>query len=260
MDTIVFYTPDCTRKMCKGTEMAKDIFKRLETKYLLTKEQYRGVRKALEPYMRDDEYGLSKITSIYYDTPNYDLARESMEKPVYKEKLRLRAYGQVTPESTVYLELKKKYDGVVYKRRISLSYSEADLYLKRGIYPDTDSQIMKEIDYFFKYYDATLPTYVEYMRIASFAPENPDIRITYDTDIKVKYNEGCLLNGKDAKPITSDDTVLMEIKAPGAMPLWLTRALSDHKVYPHSFSKYGTACGQLTMTVDEGEKICWKTF
>ena len=240
--------------------MAKDVFRRLETKYILSKEQYESIREALKPYMTDDEYGLSKIISIYFDTENYDLARESMEKPVYKEKVRLRCYGQATSESKVYLELKKKYQGVVYKRRIALSYAEADLYLKKGIYPDTDSQIMKEIDYFFKYYKSIRPTYIEYMRIASFCNDNRDIRITYDKDVKVKFDEGCLMNGRDAERVLDEDKYLMEIKAPGAMPLWLTKALTDNKIYPGSFSKYGAACKRLKMTYKEGEDICWTAF
>ena len=163
--------------------MSKDIFKRVEVKYLLSREQYDELMGKLEPYMVQDEYGLSSISSFYYDTPRYNIVRESLEKPVYKEKFRLRSYGEMKEGSKVFLELKKKYKGVVYKRRVSLSFEEAKAYLEDGVYPDTDSQILREIDYFLKFYDTSVKNYVEYNRIALYGKENKEIRITFDSDI-----------------------------------------------------------------------------
>ena len=163
--------------------MAEGIFKRLEIKYLLSEDQYIKLRKRLAHYMQDDEYGLSTISSIYYDTDNYDVIRTSLEKPEYKEKLRLRVYGEVKPDSTAFLELKKKYDGVVYKRRITLKLNEALNYLNNGIYPSKDSQILREIDYFIKYYRPTKKTYIAYDRIAMYGLKDPDLRITFDKEI-----------------------------------------------------------------------------
>ena len=222
--------------------MAQDIFKRVEVKYLLNEEQYEEMMKRLEPYMQIDEYGLSTISSIYYDTDTYDVARKSMEKPVYKEKLRLRVYGEVKDDSTAFLELKKKYKGVVYKRRISLPYKEAEDYLVRGIYPKKDSQILREIDYFIKFYHPSTGTLIRYDRIAMFCKNNKDIRITVDKNIRTRFNERHLSNSEDTESILKEGEHLMEIKVPGAMPMWLTKILSDLKVYPHSFSKYGSAC------------------
>ncbi len=223
--------------------MAQSIFKRVETKYLLTKEQYTMVRNFLGAYMVEDGYGLTTICSIYYDTENYDLIRTSLEKPVYKEKLRLRAYGDVTEDSNVFLELKKKYKGTVYKRRIQLPLFAAEDYLEKGIYPsEYDSQILKEIDYFMKFYKPTRCTFVSYDRIAMYGRDNPEIRITFDTNIRTAFDCASLLNRVTGENILGKDEYLMEIKVPGAMPLWLAHILSDLKVYPVSFSKYGTAC------------------
>ena len=222
--------------------MAGNIFERVEIKYLLTKEQYDGLLVKLEPYMQVDEYGLSTISSIYYDTANYDLIRTSMEKPVYKEKLRLRAYGDITKDSMTFLELKKKYDGVVYKRRVSLPMKVASDYLERGIYPEKyDSQILREIDYFIKMNRPATGTLIAYDRVAMFGKEDKELRITFDKNLRASFDKMNLLTAKEEKPITKPDEYLMEIKVLGNMPLWLTSALTGLKIYPHSFSKYAEA-------------------
>ena len=191
--------------------------------------------------MQDDEYGLSTISSIYFDTDNYDVIRTSLEKPVYKEKLRLRVYGKVTGNSNAFLELKKKYEGVVYKRRITLKLKDAMDYLNKGIYPAENSQILKEIDYFLKMYKPTRGTYIAYDRIAMYGLEDKDLRITFDKDIRVAFDRTSIEPPDDVKPVTKEGERLMEIKVQGAMPLWLTEALSELKIYPVSFSKYGMA-------------------
>ncbi len=191
--------------------------------------------------MQDDEYGLSTISSIYFDTDNYDVIRTSLEKPVYKEKLRLRVYGKVKDDSKAFLELKKKYEGVVYKRRVVLTLKEAMDYLNKGIYPVEDSQILREIDYFIKMYKPTRGTYIAYDRIAMYGLEDKDLRITFDKDIRVSFDRNSIVPPEDVKPVTKEGERLMEIKAQGAMPLWLTSALSELRIYPVSFSKYGMA-------------------
>ena len=222
--------------------MAGNIFERVEIKYLLNKEQYDALRLKLEPYMQVDEYGLSTISSIYYDTANYDVIRTSMEKPTYKEKLRLRAYGTIKKDSTVYLELKKKYDGVVYKRRVALPIKVAADYLERGIYPkESDSQILREIDYFVKTNHVTRGTLIAYDRTAMFGKEDKELRITFDQNIRTSFDKTDLLDEKEEKPVIKENEYLMEIKVLGAMPMWLTGALTELNIYPHSFSKYAEA-------------------
>ncbi|MCR4728324.1 MAG: polyphosphate polymerase domain-containing protein [Lachnospiraceae bacterium] len=222
--------------------MAQCIFKRLEIKYLLSEKQYNQITDRLSSHMEVDEYGLSTISSIYYDTENYDIIRTSLEKPEYKEKLRLRTYGEVKDDSVAFLELKKKYDGVVYKRRITLPLKEAEDYLNHGIYPSKDSQILREIDYFIKMYKPTGRTYVAYDRIAMYGIEDESLRITFDKNIRTAFDRGSLRSGKEGSPVIKEGERLMEIKASGAMPMWLVNILSDLKIYPVSFSKYGTAC------------------
>lgn len=222
--------------------MAQEIFKRKEIKYLLTREQYTALRERIAPYMQVDEYGLSRISNIYFDTDNYDLIRESLDKPFYKEKMRLRAYGRITADSPVFLELKKKYDGIVYKRRVKLSLSEAKDFLFEGKLPDADSQVLYEIKYFMDFYKPEKATFISYDRVAMFGKEDPNLRITFDENLRVAFDRGDIQSGREGRRILDEDEYLMEIKVNSAMPLWLTRALSELSIFPTSFSKYGRAC------------------
>ena len=130
---------------------SNNIFERVEKKYLLSNKDYELLKEKLLPFMKMDHYGLHTICNIYFDTENYELVRNSIEGPVYKEKLRLRSYGTPTDNSAVFLEIKKKYKGVVYKRRVSMTLEETKRYLKHGIHPSTANQILKEIDYFIEF-------------------------------------------------------------------------------------------------------------
>ena len=132
--------------------MDNNIFQRREVKYLLDAQQRTMVEDAFRSHMVPDEHGESTICNVYYDTPDYRLIRTSLEKPVYKEKLRMRSYGPAEAEGTVFLELKKKYKGVVYKRRVELKQRQAELYMQGGLVLPGDSQIGREIDWFCAFY------------------------------------------------------------------------------------------------------------
>ena len=106
--------------------MAVTVMQRYEMKYLLNAEQTDYFRRQLEGHMRIDGYGLTEIASLYYDTPDARLIRRSLEKPEFKEKIRLRSYGLANEGSPVYLELKRKCGGIVYKRRVQTTVAEAD--------------------------------------------------------------------------------------------------------------------------------------
>ncbi len=215
------------------------VFKRTEKKYLLDRQQYNELIEKMRPYVKDDEYGRYTICNIYYDTDDYSLIRKSLEKPVYKEKLRLRSYGAAKEGDMVFLEIKKKYDGVVYKRRISLKLEEAEDYLSGKARPADDGQIAKEIDYFIKHYSPKPKMFIAYDRQAFAGIEDEELRITFDTGIRSREEMLTLRMDSFTTPLFEDGTVLMELKTGDAMPLWLAHALSDLKIYPTSFSKYG---------------------
>lgn len=213
-------------------------FKRVEEKYLLTKEQYEELFKAIEENIEKDKYYESKICNIYFDTDHNDLIVDSIEKPAYKHKVRLRSYGIPDLEDDVFLEIKSKYKKVVGKRRIKMTLKEFNDYITTKKY-DNDSQIMKEVDYLFNYYDLNPSYFIAYDRKSYKGREDETLRITVDTNLRSRRNDLALELGDDGEAYFDEELYLMEIKTLGAMPLWLIRQLSDLKIYPNSFSKYG---------------------
>ncbi|MBQ8924840.1 MAG: polyphosphate polymerase domain-containing protein [Clostridia bacterium] len=219
-----------------------NVFARKELKYRLTASQDRFLREALAPYVRPDRYGESTICNIYYDTPDFRLIRKSIEKPVYKEKLRLRSYGPAGPDDNTFLELKKKYKGIVYKRRICLSERDAMNYLNGTSPLPEDSQIAKELDWFLASYGNLQPAvYLDYDRTAFYAKDDPDLRITFDRNIHFRTDDLSLQSLPGGRFVIRPGESIMEIKADGAMPLWLTALLTQANAQRTPFSKYGTA-------------------
>ncbi len=219
--------------------MTQTVFNRIEKKYLLPEFLYLELMDQLKPYMEIDSYGLHTICNIYYDTPDHLLIRRSIEKPKYKEKLRLRSYGIPSDDSKVFLEIKKKYKKVVNKRRISLTLTEAYDYLDHGIRPQKDSQILRELDFFLSRYPLQKSLYLAYDRIALFGKEDPDFRATFDTRIRSRHVDMNLEKGDMGIQLLPDGYRLMETKVMGATPLWFAHILSSLSLYPISFSKYG---------------------
>lgn len=216
-------------------------FKRVEKKYLLTGRQMEELFALLGERAVPDEYGLHTICNIYFDTEQNELVRRSIEKPSYKEKLRLRSYGIPTQESMVFLELKKKWHGTVYKRRIELPLKAAKEYLEQGIYPEAyDCQILKEIDYTLHFYPLHPGIFLAYDRQAYYLAEHPEVRFTVDQRIRSRENNLDLSLGDHGTLLFDEDIRVLELKAPFALPRWMAAMLSEMQIYPHSFSKYGS--------------------
>ncbi|MBO5372289.1 MAG: polyphosphate polymerase domain-containing protein [Lachnospiraceae bacterium] len=218
----------------------QDTFKRYEKKYLLNAEKMQKLLPIIEEHMQLDEYGKHTICNIYLDTENFALIRESIEKPVYKEKLRLRSYGVPTDSDTVFLELKKKFDGIVYKRRIAMPLKQAMDYLYEGKELEQKGQIPKELDYAIQKYKVHPAVYLSYERRAYYGKEQADLRITFDENILCREEKLDLREGSFGTPLLEESESIMEIKIPGTMPLWLSKALSENEIFPFSYSKYGT--------------------
>ena len=229
------------------------IFKRVEKKYMLTQEQYEYLVEAIAPYMSVDKYGETEIRNIYFDNSDDELIETSLQKPTYKEKLRLRSYGVPGEDSTVFFEIKKKYKGIVYKRRISMKLREAYDYIQTGELPENlVGNIPVEIDYMVKRYRLFPKAYISYKRIAYAGINSPDLRITFDRDITSRYDDVRLESCAEGHKVLPEKTYLMEIKIPGAMPLWLAHVLSEKNIFPHSFSKFGTAHIQQKIKMASG--------
>ena len=219
-----------------------DFFQRFEQKYILNTRTYQKLLLELTPYMKPDQYGVSQISSIYFDTPDYRLIRSSLEKPVYKEKLRLRCYGSPKSQDPVFVELKKKYMGTVYKRRVALSFQEAESYLYQRLPAAVDSQVLREVDYMYRFYHTLIPAaYIGYQRVALYSLEDANLRVTFDWNLRWRCESLHLDAGTEGQLLLPEGQFLMEIKIPCAMPVWMARLLDTLQVFPVSFSKYGAA-------------------
>ena len=218
------------------------VFKRYELKYLLSPEQKSRILEAMASYMQPDKYGRSSIRNIYFDTESYQLIRHSIEKPVYKEKLRLRSYGRADKNSLLFVELKKKYQSVVYKRRIAMKEADAIDFVTKDHSRHDGSQIGNEIEYFLDFYKTLRPVvFLSYEREAYYATDGSEFRVTFDDTILCRQENLTLDSDADGIPILPEGKILMEIKCGGGIPLWMTQALSREKIYKTAFSKYGTA-------------------
>lgn len=225
------------------------VFKRYEMKYLLTEKQYEAVKTAFGGRLVPDRFAKTTIQSLYYDTADNRLIRASLEKPTFKEKLRLRCYGLNDCDKDVFVEMKRKYDGVVYKRRITCKELQAQAVLGGA----SDTQIGKELEYFARFYGELYPKMlIIYDREAFCAKQGEeqglrqsawqgDLRITFDTNIRYRTDNLNFYSSLSGKELTTIGKILMEIKTGTALPLWLCAVLDKERIYKTTFSKYGTA-------------------
>ena len=228
--------------------VAIEVFNRYEHKFMLNQKTYEKVIQVMDEHIELDQYSNGHIpytiSNIYYDTHDDYLIRTSLSRPQYREKLRLRAYGIPQKNLKVFLEIKKKVDGIVNKRRTKIELDTAYDFLSTGTMPPDKSyinqQVMREIEYFTKRYNLSPKLYLAYDRIAYFAKNNSDLRISFDMNIRSRRYDLKLESGDYGEKLLGDDVYLMEIKTSYAMPLWLSNMLSELKIRRCRFSKYGT--------------------
>jgi SPX domain protein involved in polyphosphate accumulation len=231
-------------------------FLRVEKKYLLDEMQLREIMNAVSSHMEEEHYGSSTILNIYYDTPDMRLIRTSIEKPLYKEKLRLRTYGEVTDDSEVFVEIKKKYMGVVYKRRESMAYYPACQFLNGGDHAKEGSQVLREADWMLHSYQLIPAAAISYDRVAFVGKEDPEFRLTIDRNLKGRRTDLDLRIGAKGNRILAEGKYLMEIKTAGGMPLWMCHLLDELCIFPISFSKYGEYYKGYMLGVNDSNQIC----
>ena len=210
-------------------------------KYILSAEQTAFLKERLAGHMVLDKYGLTSIASLYYDTPDYRLIRASIEKPPFKEKIRLRSYGIATETSPVFLELKRKTERIVYKRRVSSTIPTVEAFFRGDGEICADGQIAREITYFRDYYRDLVPAcLIIYDRNAYYEPKG-DLRLTIDHNPRYRVKDLNLTTSMEGIPLLKEGETILEIKVQQAMPLWLSAILAEGKIYKASFSKYGEA-------------------
>lgn len=225
------------------------VMKRYEMKYLMNPEQTEYFKKSVKGYMEIDNFGLTSIASLYYDTPDYRLIRTSIEKPPFKEKIRLRSYGIATDDSPVFLELKRKAYGIVYKRRVRSTIPLVKKFFDCEGDICAGGQINKEITTFRDYYESLVPAcMIIYDRIAYFEPGG-DLRLTIDHNPRYRYEDLDLRVSMDGTSLLDNGWTILEVKVQQAVPLWLSSILTKGHIYKNSFSKYGEAYRQQLLKV-----------
>ena len=235
-------------KFRRNLKLSIEVFNRREKKYLIDEDMLAVLRKEIEPYMEADKHNPNNqtytISNIYYDTPTNDIITRSIQKPVYKEKLRLRGYRVPSLDDKVFIEIKKKYDGMVNKRRSKIVLKDAYEFINKGkmdkIEDYMNGQIIREIEYFLSVNEIVPALYLAYDRYAYFDKTDSDFRLTFDTNIRTRRYDLGLELGSHGDRLVDEGKWIMEIKATNAVPLWFARILSKYKIYPVSFSKYGT--------------------
>lgn len=229
------------------------IFERYEMKYLLTPAQKEAILRGMQPYMQLDQYGRSTIRNLYFDTDTFRLVRRSLEKPAYKEKLRVRSYQPAQGQTPVFVELKKKYRSIVYKRRLVLPWEPVFQSFQTGEPLPVHSQIAREIEYFRQYYAPLSPkVYLSYEREAYYALDGSDFRVTLDEAIRYRTQQLTLEGENRGQLLLPPGHTLMELKTSGGIPLWMCRLMTQQGVYRTSFSKYGTAYRNMQQTNQGG--------
>ncbi len=216
------------------------VMKRYELKYYLNKDQLAFFEEKIASYMKLDQYGLTTIASLYFDTPDFRLITKSIEKPKFKEKIRLRGYGLVNEDKPTFLEVKRKCEGIVYKRRITLSEKEALNFIST-CETTKQNQIDREVEAFLK---AHYPLEAKYLIIydrKAFYQDNSDLRITIDRNPRYRTTKLNLHTSMEGIPLVEEGGAILEVKVQNAIPLWLTSILSQGKIYQTSFSKVGRA-------------------
>ena len=220
--------------------MYQCLFERYETKFLINEKQLSAMLSYIENNMQKDQYGDTTIKSLYFDTPGFLLIRRSLESPLYKEKLRLRGYDYIDDSTTVFAEIKKKFKGVVYKRRIALPCYDAMNWLQNRDTSHPASQISKEIDFLFDHYGLLYPSMLVSCRRQAYVGKD-DLRITFDSDIYARRERLFLTDNSFGTPLLEDGVTLMEIKCSGVIPFPLSQLLSKNQIFKTKFSKYGRA-------------------
>lgn len=228
--------------------MAIEVFNRFENKYFMTEVMLNRVLAEIEQHMAPDKFNKDRktysISNIYYDTPDDYLIRTSLAKPTYKEKLRLRAYGVPDRNDMAFLEMKKKFNGLVNKRRTNIRLQEGYRFVANGgivsLSEEMNPQVVREIASMIQRYGALEPkVMIAYDRLAYFEKGNQDLRVSFDTNIRSRRDDLRLENGNDGALLIPKGMWLMEIKTASAVPLWLTNLLAEEEIYKTSFSKYG---------------------
>ncbi len=229
--------------------MALEVFNRYELKFILDKSMAQEMIQALKGHVMLDQYGdgegFYRIINLYYDTEDHLFFHETVNRQEFRQKLRLRAYNKVSIDTPVFLEIKKKYDGVVYKRRTMLTLQDAYAFLAKGqeqqdysVYDASNVQILGEVAFLKRFYSLAPKVVVSYDRQAFLGIKENDLRITFDSNLRKRESDLKLESGPWGELFMDASSYILEIKVNGRIPLWLAQILSGFQCWRQGYSKY----------------------
>lgn len=212
-------------------------FKRIEKKFVIKQDQFNLLFSKLMEVMEYDSYCIKNkfytIHNIYFDDSYNSIIRHSITKPYFKEKLRVRSYNEIISEDDkFFVEIKKKMNGTVYKRREVISLKDWSNFIC------DDNQVLKEVNHLIHYFKLVPKVYISYDRIALVGKNDSQFRITFDYNIRSRREHLNLNSNSLDKYVVAKDMYIMEIKINQSMELWLSKLLSELNIYSSSFSKY----------------------
>lgn len=224
-------------------------FNRFELKYLLPIEHAGEFKKAIKSFLHVDSFGEEgqyALTSLYYDTPDHRFYWEKIDGIKVRRKLRIRHYetrDAITPETPVFVEIKKRIDRVIIKKRAKMPYKDAVNLCNEGIMPakfdPKDKKTLEEVQSMFHTYPLRPTLITSYFRHALIGTHyDLGLRVTFDTNIRFRDHDLDLTSKNRGKFIIPPNIALMEIKANGAIPYWLTEMIGAHNIRLIRVSKY----------------------
>ena len=226
-------------------------FSRYEFKFPVKYDDMDRMLDDLAPYVGQDEHtdenGYYTISSIYLDNDTWQCFYETINRDKYRQKVRLRVYGSVDNNSICFFELKAKFKGLVGKRRVKMRLGDAMTFIKEcnaGHDPDINTfecsnrQILKELKHIILTKSLKPTVVVSYERLALFSKDDPDLRITFDVNIRTRDTELDLTKGTGGDYVTSEDTAILEVKTSKNIPYWLVGILKKYNYKDQTFSKY----------------------
>jgi len=216
------------------------IITRQEVKYLISRASHDALLRDLANHLVPNKFFAQTIHNVYFDNDTNDLILRSIEKKEFKDKLRLRAYHMDGELGNPLIELKKKYKGTSYKRRIKLTIEQARDLINGGALNHT-GQIADEMRFLIARTGCTPKMYIGYDRASYDVVGHDDLRITFDSNVRCRTTNLDFAPNPADKNIIDADHYILEIKAADTFPLWLTDALTRNGIFPQSFSKYARA-------------------
>ncbi|QHF55620.1 MULTISPECIES: polyphosphate polymerase domain-containing protein [Streptococcus] len=221
-------------------------FKRVETKYLISNHQRRQLLSDLGKHMEADDFAQSTITSLYFDTEQFDMIQDSLAKKYGKEKVRLRTYEMESDlDMPAFLEIKQKIDGVGYKYRIKTTPRQAAILMASDADKVVeDKRLASQLEKLHQRYGVIKPSMlIAYKRLSFRGKKDKSVRVTLDMNMTYAVVNQLTMIGHESFPLLPDQQLIMEVKVAEQIPDWLENILHQYKLEKNSFSKYGHAYG-----------------